>query len=182
MEDIQHLEIVYQEMRNDEAIVSRKIKTGEDPKFAVAFLESTYAVEAVYWLYRQNDVNKSKASFFKAARIAEYMSGKFDRKVMDSGMNQISYAILSDEAGLIDRYSTLRNFKNHELNIGFQIPNAVQNVLLDRKSELEANIRNLERFVKIPKFKWWASLTDVFNGFLSGEEKKIEAGLRLMLV
>lgn len=181
MDNIQHLETIYIARGNDEDIVLRKFNDGEDPTFSIAFLEGTYTVAAVYWFYAKKDVDSAKSNFFKAASVAKYMSEKYDRKVMDSGINQISYAMLSDNPGLIEKYSTLRNSKNHELNIGFQLPNAVQNILLDRMEDLKTNIRNLERFVQVPRFKSCASFIDVFNGFLSSDEKKIEAGLQLML-
>ncbi len=109
------------------------------------------------------------------------MSTKYDRRIIDSGINQISYALLSDNKELIKRYSVLRNTINHELNIGFQLPNAVQNILLDNTEKLAANIRNIERFVRVPRFKWWSVTVGLLNGFLNKDRYQIENALKVMI-
>ena len=158
-----------------------KIENGEDGYFVIPFFEGDNIVFAINQIYIKKNYQQSKKYFYKAAVVAEYMSKKYDRRIIDSGINQMSYALLSDNKELIERYSVLRNTKNHELNIGFQIPNAVQNILLGNTDKLEENIHNLERFVKVPRFKWWASIADVFKAFIAKDMKLIESGLHQML-
>ncbi|RZJ63862.1 MAG: hypothetical protein EOO47_27820 [Flavobacterium sp.] len=181
MEKYKHLNEVNDNWINNEKKALNKLKLKEDPYYIIPYLEGANATFSIYSVYISHNALYAKNYFYKAARIAEYMSIKYDRRIIDSGINQISYALLSDNVDLIQRYSILRNTKNHELNIGFQLPNAMQNILKGDTVKLEENIRNLERFVQVPRFKCWASLVDVFKGFLAGDFAAIELGLQQML-
>ena len=181
MDRYEHLETVFQERQRDEVMVATKINSGEDPEMYLPFLEGTFTVFAVYWMYFKEDSMEARSFFFKAARTAEHMSARFERPVIERGIYPMSYALLSDSRELIQRYSVLRNKKNNELTIGFQIPNAMQHILMGRMEDLSESIRKLERFVQVPRFKWYSSLVEVFKGFLLEDASKIEAGLQLML-
>jgi hypothetical protein len=109
------------------------------------------------------------------------MSNVYDRRIMDSGIYQMSYALLSDKADLIQRYSVLRNKVNHETGIGYQLPNAVQNIILEAWDKLDWNIHCLEKLVKLPRFKWCAGVINVLNGFKHQDKTIIEKGLHELL-
>lgn len=182
MEKQQQLTFVYNSYLNSETEINEKILSEENGEYYfIPSFEGNASISAIYYIYILNNFLIAKNYFYKAARIAEFMSVKYDRRIIDSGINQFSYVLLSDNLDLIKRYTVLKNTKNHELNIGFQLPNAMQNILKGDTVKLEENIRNLERFVQVPRFKWWASLVDVFKGFLAGNSTTIELGLQQML-
>ncbi|MBO9676321.1 MAG: immunity 49 family protein [Sphingobacteriaceae bacterium] len=182
MDRIEQLEMAYKSYLESDPDIEGKVSSVENGKFFfIPSFEGSARVKAIYAIYIKRDYAEAKEFFYKAARVAEYMSVTFDRRIIDSGIYQISYALLSDNKDLIQRYSTLKNSINDTVNIGFQLPNAVQNILLNNQDELAHNIRNLERLVQVPRFKWWVNTVDVLNGFLSGSKDQIETGLQLML-
>lgn len=96
--------------------------------------------------------------------------------------DDMSYALLSDDKAIIQRYSTLKNPVNHENSVGFQLPNAMQNVLLNNLEKLEQNIRNLERFTKLPRYKAYMPVIDVLSGFEKKDAAQIKAGLQGLIL
>ena len=52
-----------------------------------------------------------KQNFYRCGRIDEYLIKKYDSRLLDSGMANISYALLSDNLELINRYADLTHSK-----------------------------------------------------------------------
>lgn len=182
MEKYEHLSQVYKTYLETEDLIRNKIFSEENGKyFYIPSFTQNSIIRALYSIYINKDFIKPKENFYNAARINEFMSVKFDWRIIDSGTFPISYALLSDNEAIINRYAVLKNSINDTTNIGYQLANAVQNILLSRLDALDINIRNLERFVKFPKFRWWAASVEVFKGFRSANAKDIEAGLQQML-
>lgn len=181
MEKIKHLSTVFESMQCDETLVRNKIENSENRVHFIPGLKNTNVIKALHAIYIEKNYLKARQYFYLAARIEEYMSLKFDRRIIDSGTFPISYAMLSDNEAIIKRYAILKNSINDTTNIGYQLANAVQNILLNRLDDLDINIRNLERFVKFPKFKWWSGSVEVFKGFRSSNMNDIKAGLMQML-
>ncbi|MCJ0743320.1 Imm49 family immunity protein [Pedobacter montanisoli] len=181
MERFEHLKTIYDERLDDEQIVEQKLKTGGDPNFNLIIMGGTYIVFAVHAIYSLKDLDLARNYFYKAARIDEYRGVNLKRCILDTGINPISYALLSDNHDLIQRFCKLQNSKCHELSVGFQISHAVLNILSNEMEKLEENIQKIERFVKVRTLKWWAPMVDVFLGFLSKEEGLIEAGLKQLI-
>ncbi|WP_448699771.1 hypothetical protein ACFGVR_21930 [Mucilaginibacter sp. AW1-3] len=181
MDKIDHLESIYKNRINDEAIVFEKIKEIDNIYFFVPSLEGTNLLYAIRSIYIEHDYLKAKNLFYKAAAVADFMYRKFDRRVIDSGLYQMSYALLSDNKDLIDRYSVMKNPINHETGIGYQLPNAMQNILLDQWDKLDWNIHCLERFVKMPRFNSLTGVVDVLNGFKQKDAGLLEEGLKQLL-
>ena len=181
MNDIEHLKMIYSGFLNDEDMVREKIKEPNKDYYFVPSLEGTNVIFALNAIYIEQQILKSKQYFYKAARVAEFMSVKYDRRIIDSGINQISYALLSDNEELIRRFSVLKNSINDDTNIGYQLPNAVQNTLLEDWDKLDWNIRCLERFVKFPQFKWHSPVLDVFTGFKEKDEGLVKKGLEELI-
>lgn len=178
MYDLEHLKEVYQNNISSELLIREKMQTEDDGKyFYVPGFEGRSIIKMLIDFFVNKDLAKAKNSCFNVARVAEYMSVVYDWRIIESGINRLSYALLSDNKELIQRYSVLRNIKNHELSLGFQISNAIQNILLDNNQGLEENINKIDRFVKLPRFKWWMPINVVFKGFLSNTYNEIEVGL-----
>jgi hypothetical protein len=157
MDRIKHLSNIFESMLGDEALVRTKIANPENRVYFIPSLENTNIVKALYAIYIDKDFIKARECFYQAARVDEYMSVKFDWRIIDSGTFPISYALLSDNEALIQRYTVLKNSINDTTTIGYQLANAVQNILLSSLDALDINIRNLERFVKFPQFRWCLS-------------------------
>ena len=181
MEKQEHLKKIFNKRANDEQIIRQKIKSGENSEWYVSFLEGANIIYAIYSMYAEKNFVDGKRHFFHAALVAEYMIVNYDTRIIDSGINQVSYALLSDNTELIQRYSTLKNKVNNETGIGFQVVNAIQNILLDNFDMLEQNITNISRLVKVPRFKWWEPFPELFLGFLNRDRDIIENILQTLL-
>ena len=181
MEKFEHLQIVLRNLQDDERTIMQKIKNPDERYHYISFLEGFNIVHAISCIYIDNDKHTAKEHFYKAAASMLYMSKAYDWRVMDTGINQISSALLSDDKEMIEDYMALRNTTNNESTIGFQLPNAIQNTLANNYDELEANIRNLERFVLLTKFKAYEGTVGVFKGIMSNNTDQIIIGLNQLL-
>jgi hypothetical protein len=182
MDKFEHLLNVFNDRANDENFVFEKIKDEQNIYYFVPSLEGTNLVYALHSIYIEHDYYKAKNLFYKSAAVAEYMYVKFDRRVMDSGTHQMSYALLSDSPDLIKRYSMLKNKINHDMGFGFQVPNSMQNILLEQWDKLDWNIHCFERFLKMPRFAGWKGLLTVLIGFKERKEVLIKEGLQEFLL
>ncbi|MCQ6958809.1 Imm49 family immunity protein [Mucilaginibacter aquariorum] len=178
MDKIEHLTTMYTEQLNDEDLIyEKKITEPEEWYRYIPFLEYTNVRRALYQMYIEHDYIKTKASFYKAARVAQYMSDTYDSRVMDNGMFQISYAMFSDNEVLIDRYSRLKNKINNDTSMPYQYSNCIQNILAEDWDKLDWNIHCLTRFVKMKQFESFAGVVNILNGFKAKDEVLIKKGL-----
>ncbi|MET3980205.1 hypothetical protein ABIB62_002454 [Mucilaginibacter sp. UYP25] len=175
--NLQHLLQVYEFRKDDEKLVFEKIKDQANRYYFIPSLEGTNQINALYHIYIEQDYNKAKSSFYKAACIAEYMSTTYDWRVMDNGMFQICYAMFSDNKTLIDRYSKLKNKINNDTTMPYQYSNCIQNILAEDWDKLDWNIHCMNRFVKMKKFELYAGIIDILNGFKQKNEALIRKGL-----
>ncbi|GAA4928916.1 Imm49 family immunity protein [Mucilaginibacter defluvii] len=167
-------------LESDEEIIP-KIKEPDGVYFYVPPLEYSNVIYAMYEIYVRKNFAISKQLFYRAALIPQFMSEKFDRRVLDSGMYQISYALLSDNRDIIKSYSILKNKINHETGIGYQVPNAVQNILLEDRDKLDWNIHCIGRLIKHPKLMHLEGYLDAFVGFKNHDQALIEQGLKKLI-
>lgn len=149
--------------------------------YQIPFFEVNNVICALSDIYIDDDFDAARQHFYNAASVALYMSKKYDWRVIDTGTFQISYALLSDNKPLIDSYSTLKNSVNHETSLGFQLANALQNIILEKWNDLEVNIRNAKKLTEINKFKNFAPCIDVFESFRLEDPLKLEHALYTLI-
>ncbi|GAA4320810.1 hypothetical protein GCM10023149_20280 [Mucilaginibacter gynuensis] len=177
MEKLEHLKLIYHERLRDEASIPEKIKEPNGIYYYVPFLEFVNVVRALYEINVNNDYKKARELFYKAALIPEFMSRKFDWRVIDSGIYQISYALFSDSKDLINTYSVLKNKANNETGIGYQFTNVVQNILLDDWEKVAWNIHCFTRLTKVKSLSKYANILPVLEGFAQKDPDLIRKGL-----
>jgi len=149
--------------------------------YQIPFFEDNNVICALSDIYIDNDFNAARQHFYNAASIALHMSKKYDWRVMDNGTFQISYALLSDNKALIESYSTLKNKVNHETSLGFQLANAIQNILLENWNSLDINIQYVKRLTAVDKLRFFAPCADVFESFRSKDPVKLEQALLTLI-
>jgi hypothetical protein len=182
MDRIEHLKTTFLEFQNDEDIVRKQINDEiENKKIVLPGLKGTNAMKALYAVYIQNNIDYAKQCYCNYAEISVYMSEKYDRRVIDTGINDISYALLSDNIDLIQRFSRLKNTINAINSFGYQLPNVMQNILLNNDEKLLDNIRDIKRFVKLPRFAAYVPTVEVLNGFVNHNAEEIKVGLEGLL-
>ncbi|MFA6248093.1 MAG: Imm49 family immunity protein [Mucilaginibacter sp.] len=177
MDKFEHLKNRYADSLKDEAVYFEKMKEPDGAYFYIGPLEYTNIDYALYQMYIEHDYKKARASFYKAAWIAAYMSDTYDRRVMDNGMLEISFAMFSDNKALIERYSRLINKINNDTSMPYQYSNCIQNILAENWDKLDWNIHCLTRFVKMKQFAMYAGIIDILNGFKAKDEELIRKGL-----
>lgn len=177
MEKVEHLSLIYNNRLNDEDNVRKKLNEPNGAYFYLYGLETTNIVFALYELYINKAFKSCKELFYRAALIPEFMIKKFDQSLF---LYQISYALLSDNYELIIRYTDLDRDKG-EINIGYQLPNAVQNILLEDWEKLDWNIHVIGRLVKHPKLMHMEGYHDAFVGFKNHDQALIEQGLKKLI-
>ena len=96
----------------------------KDEKIALDRIKSTNTSliqsesdKGMLWYYNENmalgeffingDITLCKQYFYRCACIDEYLINNYDSRILDSGVNHITYALLSDNTELIGRYADL---------------------------------------------------------------------------
>lgn len=133
-------------------------------------------------IFLEKDIKKAKIYFYQCGRIDEYLINKYDSRLLNSGMANISYALLSDDLGLIKRYSILSDSKfEWMVKHGHStLMYAVQQVIKEDWDKVQdcleiMAIKNQTlNKVLLPDRKF-------LEGFLSKDKQKMEAALYLLL-
>ena len=66
-------------------------------------------------LFLENNISKAKQNFYTCARLDEYATKNYDAKILDYGINHLSYALLSDCKELILKYADLKHCVYEEM-------------------------------------------------------------------
>jgi Immunity protein 49 len=102
---------IYRNSIKDEKIALDRIKFIDTPNI------QSESDKGMLWYYNENmalgeffinsNIILCKQHFYRCACIDEYLINNYDSRLLDSGINHITYAILSDNKGLIARYAEL---------------------------------------------------------------------------
>ena len=77
----------------------------------IRFLWGYNQIFGLYHLFIGNNLQLAKQDFYTCGRIDEYLIKKYDSRLLDAGMANVCYALLSDDSGLIKRYTELGHSK-----------------------------------------------------------------------
>ncbi|MEM9822537.1 MAG: hypothetical protein AAF985_15760, partial [Bacteroidota bacterium] len=96
-----------------ERIAKRKgyIQDHESRKRSLGSFWYYFERKALYHFFEKNDLQKTKQSFYTCARIDEYRIRKYDNHVLQVGIQNLTYVLLSDHFKLIQRFGTLASSK-----------------------------------------------------------------------
>lgn len=94
------------------------------------------------------DIALAKQHFYMCGRLDEFLITKFDEKILDYGINHLSYALLSDDIPLIKRYSDLR-YRNY----GAAVESGVATPVFILQSIIKENWSDYEKGIKIMRTK-----------------------------
>jgi len=139
------------------------------------------SLQALGCFFIDGDILASKQCFYRCGRIDEYLIKKYDSRLLDSGMANISYALLSDNLDLINRYAKLTHrWFSHTIKSG-SLVHATQNIIKEDWVSLEKDIATYQRITSTQKGK--INIPDLmyFKGMLNKDETLITEALRLLL-
>ncbi|NCI48224.1 immunity 49 family protein [Sediminibacterium soli] len=103
-------EIYIGSIRRENEAITRILSPQTNPvqyKGDVSMLWYLNEEQALGNLFLNKDIQECKQCFYRCGRIDEYMIKKYNSRVLDSGVSNVSYAILSDNLSLIHRYAEL---------------------------------------------------------------------------
>ncbi|RZK58443.1 MAG: hypothetical protein EOO91_08325 [Pedobacter sp.] len=139
------------------------------------------SLQALGNFFIDEDLNASKQHFYRCSRIDEYLIRNYDSRLLDSGMANISYALLSDNLSLINRYAYLTHpWYTHTIKSG-SLVHAVQNIIKEDWVSLENDIATYERITATQKGKINIADLMYFNGILKKDKSIVAEALFLLL-
>jgi len=155
---------LYNENLNGKEKLKERIINRPESVTSNLFLNLWFCEEssAIYFIYNQKK-ELSKSSFNNCALIDEYLIKLYNSRFLDYGLHHISYALLSDNEALIQRYAKLRYHRcmNAELSMEEMVAigelpiwcNTVQYFMANDKAGVERNLNILENITlsKLPK-------------------------------
>jgi hypothetical protein len=109
---------------------------------------------ALQSLFVDNDIAGAKQQYYHCGRLDEYQMVHHDARILDYGINHLSYALLSDNPLLIERYANLKH-SNYEKMVqgGGTTPAAVlQSLIKDDWNEYE-RLMPVMKTKTVKKFK-----------------------------
>jgi hypothetical protein len=168
-------------LEGEEVAISKRNTVERGKYYFIPPFEQFNVVYALYDLYIIKNYASARQHFYNAASIALYNSNVFNRRVMDNGLSQICYALLSDNQLLIDQFSHLKNDVNSVSTMPYQIGNAIQNIIQKKWDKLDKNLDDIRRFVALTKFKSFTPYYNLFSGFKNNDKDLIENTLNEML-
>lgn len=142
------------------------------------YYNETFALNA---FFLEQDIRKAKEHFYICARIDEYLTKRYDARILDYGVNHVSYAILCDNAEFIQRYASLSHpWYDHTIKSG-SLTHAMQNIVREDWDSLRNDIATYERITSTQKGK--INIPDLmfFKGVLNRDEQTVLGALQLLL-
>lgn len=154
-----------------------KIRDQREEVPRIGSLEQANVVKAYYAMFQEQDFDKARQYFYKAALSGEYMIKRYNWR-FNGAINLIGYAVLSDHSGLIKRYSLLPDHYANEHILAYAYNKAIQDVLTGKRQDLEKQIAVIKAQTAFASYHGCA---DVFEGLLRDDQEKVETGLQKLI-
>ena len=173
-----------------ERIKSRPESVSDSLFLNLWFCERSFAVKEL----KEKNINHAKLAFCNCAFIDEYCLKTYNARFFDYGLHHISYAVLSDNEPLIQRYSQLRyqRGKNAELSMDEMVAigelpiwcNTVQFFMANDNDGVESNLNIIET-MSLPnlpkKEEGMKDDYEFYKALLAGNKAKIEEMLERLV-
>lgn len=136
-----------------------------------------------FFLYEleHSDFQQAKLRAYTCGRIDEYLMTHYDSRILDYGVINITFAILSDDIPLINRYTCLsHSFYYHTIKKG-SLTHAIQNIIKEDWTSLEGDIATYSRIVLTQRGKINIPDLTFFKGMLERNADQMKAGILMLL-
>ncbi|NCI45013.1 Imm49 family immunity protein, partial [Sediminibacterium soli] len=137
--------------------------------------------QALGSLFLNKDIRECKQCFYRCGRIDEYEIKQYNSRVLDSGVIHITFAILSDDLSLIDRYANLTHpWFSHTIKKG-SLVHAMQNIIKEDWDSLRGDIFVYEQIITTQKGK--INIPDLmfFKGMLTSNKEMVTEAIKMLL-
>lgn len=107
------LQEIYKESEVWESEALKRMTNFEDVSITADIIQLWHRqkIEFLYKFFINKADESYKDNLYRCGRIDEYLIKKYDSRLLDSGMANITYALLSDNLELINRYAYLGHSK-----------------------------------------------------------------------
>jgi hypothetical protein len=138
--------------------------------------------KAIYDLFINHDLKKSKQHFFLCGIIDEFEINKLNQPILDYGLNHLSYALLSDCQELITRYADFsHSYYEKSIKCGLAAPTYIIQCII---KDDWGNFNDAMEIMKIKTLKKYPIMQldmQVFKGIAQKDKTKIENALTELL-
>ena len=176
--------------RLTERIINRPDSVSNNVYLNLWFCEESFAINFL----SSNNLNEARNVFYTCSLLDEFRLKKYNDRFLDYGLQNISYALLSDNEELIQKYAQLRyqKGKNAELSMDEMVAqgesaiwcNTVQFFMTNDIKGVERNLNIIETLTlpKLPKNQQELKLDYKFyKALLSKDKSKCEELLEQLL-
>jgi Immunity protein 49 len=91
-------------------------KTDGNKRIGSMALWGIHEIYSLKSFFIDGDIKAAKQSFSTCGQLDVFLTNEYDEKLLDYGINHLSYALLSDNKRLIDEYANLKH-SNYEKSI-----------------------------------------------------------------
>ncbi len=176
---------VYTNDRESEKMCIQRIeqagKACEDVKGDIMFLWHFNKTFAIATFFLEGDLSKSKYYFYVCGLLSIYMQNYYGERVIDYGIGDATFALLSDDECVIQSFSNLNHpWFEHTIKTGSLI-HAIQNIIKGDWKALERDIAIYEKIANTQKGK--INIPDLmfFKGMQEKDERAIGAAIHLLI-
>jgi hypothetical protein len=133
-------------------------------------------------LFNNNNIHKAKQHCYVCGLLDEYAIKKFDSRILDYGIDHISYALLSDNLDLIQRYANLSHSCYMELvESGHSTPMyAIQCIIKEDWQQLKWALEIMDKKTLVRK-KTLLPDREFYEGMMNKDISKIEIALAQLI-
>ncbi len=169
--------------RLTERMISRPDSVSNNVYLNLWFCEESFAINFL----SDKNINEARNIFFICSLLDEFRLRKYNDRFLDYGLQNISYALLSDNEQLIQKYSKLRyqKGKNAELSMNEMVLqgqsaiwcNTVQFFIANDIQGIEKNLNIIETLTlpKLPKNQQELKIDyEFYKALLSKDKSKCE--------
>lgn len=103
-------------LHNEPILIENLAKGNTNERFYATGKWYDHERFALKSFFIDKSIKQAKQHFYTCGRLDEFAITKYDEKILDYGINHLSYALLSDNEALIKRYANLRH-SNYEAMI-----------------------------------------------------------------
>lgn len=139
-------------------------------------------ISLISQFFIKNNINKTKLHCYICGLLDEYAINKFDSRILDYGIDHISYALLSDNKELIQRYADLSHTHYMELvKNGQSTPMyAIQCIIKEDWKQLKWALEILDK-KRLAKNKTLMPDREFYEGMMNNDKQQIEKSLTQLI-
>ena len=125
------IDICENKVKNELIFLNNLKKGNTNEKSFISYKWYDHECFSIKALFIENDVVQAKQHFYLCGRIDDYLISQYNKPILEYGISHISYALLSDNLNLINRYAHLSHNGYEKITKKGSIIHAIQLAIKD---------------------------------------------------